>query len=174
MFDSKSTNMLFIYNEHKHNIDLISNKTSLYEFLYNIFQEKFETFRKYIQKNLARDKIKHSIIDVETFVLFIFKKNEKFRFCENYKSLNVIIIKNKILLSFINETLNRLINVAYFTKLDFKKIYHKIRIHVKNEWKTTFRTKYKLFEYTIMLFDLINASTIFQTLIYKTLNDVID
>ena len=73
------------------------------------------------------------MIDVETFIFFILKKNEKFQFYVNYKNLNIITIKNKILLSFINETLNCLINVAYFTKLDFKNIYYKIRIREENE-----------------------------------------
>ena len=174
MFDLKSTNMLLTHDEHDHDIDLMSNKTSSYEFLYNMSQKKFETLREWIQKNFARDKIKHSMIDVETFVLFVLKKNEKFRLCVNYKDFNVITIKNKVSLSLINETLNRLINVAYFTKLDLKKTYHKIHIRVENEWKTTFRTRYKLFEYAMMSFDLINVSTIFQTLINKTLSDLID
>lgn len=52
MFDSKSINILLIYNEHNYNINLILNKKEQYEFLYNIFQKKFETFRNYIQKNL--------------------------------------------------------------------------------------------------------------------------
>ena len=174
MFDSKSTSMLITHDEHNHDIDLMLNKTSSYEFLYNMFQKKFKTFREYIQKNLALNKIKHSIIDVEAFVLFVFKKNEKFRLCVNYKNFNVITIKNKVSLSLINETLNRLINVAYFTKLDLKNVYHKIRIREKNEWKTTFRTRYELFEYAMMSFDLVNASTIFQTFINKTLSDLID
>ena len=37
MFDLKSTNMLFTHNENDYNIDLMSNKISSYEFLYNIF-----------------------------------------------------------------------------------------------------------------------------------------
>ena len=73
------------------------------------------------------------MIDVDTFVFFVSKKNEKFRLYVNYKNLNVIIIKNKISLSFINETLNRLINVAYFTKFDLNNIYYKIRIREENE-----------------------------------------
>ena len=48
MFDSKSTNMLSTYDEHNHDIDLMSNKKISYEFLYNMFRKKFETFRNYI------------------------------------------------------------------------------------------------------------------------------
>ena len=56
-------------------------------------------------------------------MLFVFKKNDNFRFYINYKKLNVFIIKNKC--SFlIDETLNRLMNVVYFIKLDLKNVYH--------------------------------------------------
>ena len=51
----------------------------------------------------------------------------------NYKNLNVVFIKNKHLLLFINKTLNRLINITYFMKFNFKNIYYRIRIRENNE-----------------------------------------
>ena len=57
-------------------------------------------------------------------MLFVFKKNDSFRFCVDYKELNALIIKNKCSLSLINETLNRFVSAAYFIKLDFKNAYH--------------------------------------------------
>ena len=60
-------------------------------------------------------------------MLFVFKNNEKFRLCVKYKNLNIITIKNKFFL-LIKKTLNRLISVKYFTKLNFKNIYYRIKI----------------------------------------------
>ena len=65
--------------------------------------------------------------------MFVAKKNESFRFCVDYCDLNVITIKNRYSLFFINETLNRLIDIRYFTKLNFKNAYYRIRIRAKNE-----------------------------------------
>ena len=96
-----------------------------------MFQTKFETLQKYIKNNLISKKIKHSMIDVDAFVFFVFFKNDKFRLCVDYRDLNVVIIKNKISLSLINETLNRLMSVAYFTKFDFQNVYHTIKIREK-------------------------------------------
>ena len=93
---------------------------------------------------------------------------------KNYKDFNVVIIKNKISLFFIDETLIRFVDIAYFIKLDFKNVYHKIWIREENEWKTTFRTRYELFEYTIMFFELIIVFVTFQTLINKISNDLIN
>ena len=44
-----------------------------------------------------------------------------------------------------------------------------MRIKKENEWKTTFRIKYELFEYRVMSFELANASTTFQAYINKAL-----
>ena len=61
-----------------------------------------------------------------------------------------------------------------FTKLNFHDVYHWIRIHWDDEWKTAFHTYYEHFEYLIMLFDLINASVIFQVYINQMMCDILD
>ena len=55
---------------------------------------------------------------------FFLKKTDNFRFYVNYKRLNVVIIKNKYLFFLINKTLNRLMNVVYFIKFNFKNAYY--------------------------------------------------
>ena len=85
-----------------------------------------------------------------------------------------MIIKNKCSFSLIDETLNRFISAAYFIKLDFKNVYHWIKIHKNDEWMTTFRIRYDHFEYAVMSFGLVNASVTFQTLINKILRELIN
>ena len=66
-------------------------------------------------------------------IFFIFKKNEKFRLCVDYKNLNVVIVKNRHLLSLIIKTLNRFNKFKQFIKFDFKNVYHRIRIKRDDE-----------------------------------------
>jgi hypothetical protein len=51
----------------------------------------------------------------------------------NYRSLNKIIIKDRYLFLFINKTLDRLIDVTYYTKFNFKDAYYRIRIKKGDE-----------------------------------------
>ena len=106
--------------------------------------------------------------------MFVAKKDGSLRLCVDYRGLNVMTIKNRHFLSLIDETLDRLVGVRYFTKLDFKNAYYRIRIRAGDEWKTAFRTRYDLFEYTVMLFGLFNALVIFQAKINKALRGLVD
>ncbi len=92
----------------------------------------------------------------------------------NYWDLNKITVKNHHLLSLINETLDRLNKIKQFIKLNLKNVYHHFRIQREDEWKIMFHTHYDHFEYMIMLFDLINASVIFQTYINKILTKLLN
>ncbi len=111
---------------------------------------------------------------IDASILFIFKKNNSLRLCVNYWDLNKITVKNRHSLSLISETLDRLNRVKQFTKLNLKNVYHCLKIQHEDEWKTMFCTHYDHFKYMIMLFDLINASIIFQTYINKILTELLN
>ncbi len=80
----------------------------------------------------------------------------------NYHDLNEITVKNNYSLSLLSETLNCFAHARHFIKINICNIYHCIQIRKNDEWKTTFYTRYDQFEYQMMLFELTNASAIFQ------------
>jgi hypothetical protein len=67
------------------------------------------------------------------------------------------------------DTLMNLSRAKWFTKLDICGAYNLIRMAEGEEWKTTFRTRYSLFESLVMPFGLTNAPATFQNFI----NDVL-
>ena len=173
-FDSKNAKMLFTHENENHVIDLKLDKKSSYDLFYALSKKELQILRNYLLKNLALSRIREFFSLAETSILFIFKKNDSLRLCVNYRDLNVIIIKNKYSFFLIEKTLDRLIDVAYFTKLNLKNAYHRIRIRKSDEWMIVFRTRYDHFEYVVMSFDLTNVSATFQILINKALRDLID
>jgi hypothetical protein len=130
--------------------------------------------KKYLDKNLEREYIQHSISPAEASILFILKKNGSLRLCVNYRDFNKITIKNRHPLPLMGEILNRLSGVAIYTKLDLKKAYYKIRIKKGDEWKTIFKIRYGHFEYKVIFFGLVNTSAIFQIYINKVLAGLIN
>ena len=173
-FDFKNAEILFEHENENHVIDLLSSAKSSYKSLYTFFETEFEVLRNYLLKNLILNYIWKFTNRANASMFFVFKKNDNFCFCINYKELNVLIIKNKCSFSLIDKTLNRLMNVVYFIKFDFKNMYHRIRIYKNDEWMTAFRTRYEHFKYIIMSFELVNVSVTFQTLINKILRELMN
>jgi len=128
VFDLKNA---FIFLDHKKNnydINLLLSKEFLYKSLYSFFKKKLDILQEYLLKNLALNRIRKFISFVNASMLFVLKSDNSLRLCVNYCDLNVIIIKNKCFLSLIKKTLDRLIDVVYFIKLDLKNAYYRIRI----------------------------------------------
>ncbi len=172
VFLTESADKLFLHEDHDHAIEITAE--SSYESLYNLSNTELTTLRQYLNNVLVKEWIKHFISSTNTFILFIFKKNDSFYLCMNYRDLNKITVKNHHSLSLINETLDRLSKVKQFTKLNLKNVYHHLRIQCEDEWKTMFCTHYDHFKYMIMSFDLINTSVIFQTYINKILTELLN
>ena len=89
--------------------------------------------REYIVENKTLNRIREFVNRASASMLFISKKNDNFRLCVDYRDLNAITIKNRHSLSLIEKTLNRLIDAVYFIKLNFKNVYHRIRIRKSDE-----------------------------------------
>ena len=73
-------------------------------------------------------------------VLLVKKKDGSFPFCCDWRKLNVITKKDSIPLPRLDDTLDRLANATYFTKLDFTCGYHQIELDNESKEKSAFIT----------------------------------
>jgi hypothetical protein len=96
--------------------------------------------------------------------IFVKKKDGTLCMCVDYRPLNTVTIKNKYPLSRIGALFDQLVGTKVFSKIDVRLGYHQIKIRPQDIPKTTFSTRYGLYEYLVMSFGLTNAPVFFMYL----------
>jgi hypothetical protein len=107
-------------------------------------------------------------------VLFVEKKDKTRRMCMDYRSLNEMTIKNKYPLPRIEDMFDQMKGACVFSKIDLRSGYHQLKIRELDIPKIAFRTRYGLYQYTIMSFGLTNAPTYVMYLMNKVFMEYID
>ncbi len=92
----------------------------------------------------------------------------------DYWKLNTYIEIDLYPLSLIDEVFNKLQGVMIFTKVDIRQAFNQIRIHPDSVDLTTFRTRYGIYRYNILPFDLCNGPATFQHYINEVLFDLLN
>jgi hypothetical protein len=130
--------------------------------------------KKQIAKLQAKGFIRPTSSPWGTLVLFAEKKDETQQLCADYCSLNEITIKNKYPLPRIEDLFDQMKGARVFSKIDLRSGYHQLRIRESDIPKTTFRTRYGLYEYIVMSFALMNALVYFMYLMNKVFMEYLD
>ena len=123
---------------------------------------------------LDKEYIRSSTSSYTALVLIVKKLDRGLRIYIDYRALNTLTIKNQNAPLLIRETITKLYAIKIFTKFDIIAAFNKIRIAKGDKKKTAFLTRYRLYKYTIILFGLYNAPSIFQTFINNVLREYLN
>jgi hypothetical protein len=155
-------------------IELIPGTAPISKRVYRVFGPELVELKKQTDELLDKGYIRPSTSPWAAPVLFKVKKDGTKRMCIDYKSLNEVTVKNKYPLPRIGDLFDQLRGVGVFSKIDLRLGYHQLRIQPLDILKTTFITKYRLYEFTVMSFDLMNAPAYFMYLMNSVFMDYLD
>jgi hypothetical protein len=127
---------------------------------------------KLVQDMLDNNVIRPSKSPYSSPVLLVKKSDGTYRFCVDYRKLNVITKRDVYPLPRIDDTLDMLGQARYFSTLDLQSGFWQIPINPADIEKTAFSTPRGHYEFQVMPFGLTNAPATFQRFMDIVLRDL--
>ena len=118
--------------------------------------------RKVLENMLEMGVIQPSCSEWAAAPVLVRKKDGSVRYCIDYRKLNNKTVKDAFPIPLIDECIDQLADVAYFSTLDMSAGYWQLEIHPEDRHKTAFVTKYGLYEHVRMAFGLTGSPATFQ------------
>src|SRR5436853_4401753 len=172
---TEAASVLPEHDVYDHAIDLKEGATPPWGPIYPLNEMELDELCKWLKKMTEMGAVCKSKSSCSSPMLFVPKGHGRgLRLCIAYRGINKVTAPNRYPLPNMDELKERVRGSKWFTKIDLTNGYHLIRIKEGDEWRTAFRCRYGLCEYTVMPFGLVNAPATFQSMINHIFRDMLD
>ena len=159
-----------------HHIELVREASSLRQQpLRRTSEEENRVIQEYLNENLAKGWIRPSSAAYASPILMVKKPSGGLRVCVDYRRLNEITRKDRYPLPLIEETLTRVLTARWYSKIDLRSAFHRLRMATKDdEDLTTFMTRHGNFAYRVLPFGLSGGPASFQRFMNESFWEMLD
>jgi hypothetical protein len=146
------------YREVELVIDPLSGTAPTFKQSYRMFVEELKGLKKQLTKLQEVGYVRSSSSPWGVLVLFVQKKEGSQGMCVDYRTLND---EEQVSVARIEDLFDQMRGARVFSKIDLRSGYHQMKIRPSDILKTTFSTRYGLYEFTIMSFGLTKCTSLF-------------
>lgn len=155
----------------QHHIKLLPGAEAPNRKQYKLSAADMKELEKQCQEALVSGKIRRSTSPFNAPSLMVKKVDGGNRWCNDYRALNAITEKDRIVMPNMDSLFEHLAGARYFSKLDLMQGFNQIRIAPEDVAKTAFSTPSGHYEWLVLPFGLCNAPATFQALMQKVLEE---
>ncbi|GKB56209.1 putative reverse transcriptase domain-containing protein [Tanacetum coccineum] len=148
-------------------IELVSGAAPVVHAPYRLVPSEIKELSNQLKELSEKGFIRSSSSPWGAPILFVKKRDGSFRMCIDYRELNKLTVKNRYLLSRIDDLFDQLQGSSVYSKIDLRSGYHQLGIREEDIPITAFRTRYGYFEFQVMPFGLTNAPVVFKDLMNR-------
>ncbi|GKA74833.1 putative reverse transcriptase domain-containing protein [Tanacetum coccineum] len=155
-------------------IDLVPGAAPVARAPYRLAPTELQELSTQLQELFEKGFIRPSSSPWGAPILFVKKKDGSFRMCIDYRELNKLTVKNRYLLSRINDLFDQLQGSSVYSKINLRSGYYQLRVRDENILKTTFRTCYGYYEFQVIPFGMTYAPAVFMDLMNRVCKPYLD